>query len=101
MRLFGGYGFDARLLDDPQMVRKAYARGVPMGGDMKARSGRAHDFLLWATRDPGSAPLQRLQMVKGWIDDNGKTHEKVYDAATHQCDFLRKSTAFLRPKTHE
>ncbi len=81
VRLFGGYGFDARLLDDPQMVRKAYARGVPMGGDMKARSGRAPDFLLWATRDPGSAPLQRLQMVKGWIDDDGKTHEKVYDAA--------------------
>ena len=69
------------MLSDPQMVRKAYARGVAMGGDMKARLGRAPDFLLWATQDPGSAPLQRLQMVKGWIDSNGRTHEKVYDAA--------------------
>jgi hypothetical protein len=81
VRLFGGYGFNEKMLSDPQMVRKAYARGVAMGGDMKARLGRAPDFLLWATQDPGSAPLQRLQMVKGWIDSNGKTHEKVYDTA--------------------
>ena len=81
VRLFGGYGLNEKMLSDPQMVRKAYARGVAMGGDMKARLGRAPDFLLWATQDPGSAPLQRLQMVKGWIDSQGKTHEKVYDTA--------------------
>ncbi len=95
VRLFGGYGLSEKLLDDPQMVRKAYARGVPMGGDLKARLGRAPEFLLWGTQDPGSAPLQRLQMVKGWMDANGKTHEKVYDTAcaggaavdpeTHRC----------------
>ena len=76
VRLFGGYGFNDKMLNDPQMVRKAHARGVSMGGDMKARLGRAPDFLLWATQDP-ARPLQRLQMVKGWIDAEGKTHEKV------------------------
>ena len=80
VRLFAGYGLGADLLEDAQLVKKAYARGVPMGGDVKAK-GASPDFLLWATRDPGSAPLQRLQVVKGWIDATGKTHEKVYDAA--------------------
>ena len=95
VRLFAGYGLGADLLDDAQLVKKAYARGVPMGADLKARDGKTPDILVWATRDAGSAPLQRLQIVKGWIDANGKTHEAVYDVAcaggakpdatTHRC----------------
>ena len=95
VRLFAGYGLNADLLDDAQLVKKAYARGVPMGADLKARGSKTPDILVWATRDAGSAPLQRLQIVKGWIDDSGKTHEAVYDVAcaggatpdatTHRC----------------
>ena len=95
VRLFAGYGLNEALLDDAQLVKKAYAQGVPMGGDVKARKGAVPDILVWATRDPGSAPLQRLQIVKGWLDSDGKTQEKVYDVAcaggvapdamTHRC----------------
>lgn len=81
VRFFAGYGLDENMLDDAQLVKKAYAKGVPMGGDLKARGTGSPDFLLWATRDPGSAPLQRLQVVKGWVDGEGKSHEQVYDAA--------------------
>ena len=94
VRLFAGYGLGEELLDDAQLVKKAYAGGVPMGADLKARA-QAADMLVWATRDPGSAPLQRLQIIKGWLDANGKTHEKVFDVAcaggvqpdatTHRC----------------
>ena len=81
VRFFAGYGLDAALLNDAGMVKKAYAGGVPMGGDLKAQGSASPDFLLWATRDAGSAPLQRLQVIKGWIDTDGKTHERVYDVA--------------------
>ena len=81
LRLFAGYNLGADLLNDAQLVKKAYARGVSMGADLKAKGGRAPDMLVWATRDPGSAPLQRLQIIKGWIDADGKTHEQVYDVA--------------------
>lgn len=81
VRFFGGYDFDAAMLDDPQMTARAYADGVPMGGDLLAQGSRAPGFVVWATRDPDSAPLQRVQIVKGWRDARGKTHEKIYDVA--------------------
>lgn len=95
VRLFAGYNLGPELIEDARMVRLAYRRGVPMGGNLRHRPGRTPDFLLWALGDAGSAPLQRLQMVKGWIDADGKTHERVYDVAcaggalpdagTHRC----------------
>jgi len=63
------------------MVKKAYDTGVPMGGDLLAHTkGKAPRFLVWATRDPQSAPLQRIQVVKGWMA-SGKALEKVFDVA--------------------
>lgn len=79
VRMFGGYGYDAALADDADMISKAYAGGVPMGGDL-AHSDIAPSFLVWAMRDPRNAPLQRLQMVKSWYED-GKTQEALYDIA--------------------
>ncbi|MES2148831.1 MAG: DUF3604 domain-containing protein [Pseudomonadota bacterium] len=95
VRLFGGFGFAPNLHQSADMVKAAYAGGVPMGGDLKAaQAGQALSLLVWATRDPNSAPLQRIQIVKGWLDA-GTTHEQVYDVvcadgivpdpATHQC----------------
>ena len=66
-----------------------------MGSDLPARSGGVPGFLLWALGDAGTAPLQRLQVVKGWVDSEGETFESVYDVAcsggatvdpdTHRC----------------
>jgi hypothetical protein len=93
VRFFGGFGYDAGLATDPEMVAKAYEGGVPMGGDLDGGDGPPR-FLVWASRDPNSAPLQRLQIVKGWIED-GTAVEKVFDVAcsdglepdpaTHRC----------------
>ncbi len=79
VRFFAGFDYDNALLDDPEMVSKAYRGGVPMGGDLIGE-GKAPNFLVWAMRDPLSAPLQRLQIVKVWVE-GGKTNEKIFDVA--------------------
>ena len=79
VRLFAGHDFDAAMLDDPGMIEKAYASGVPMGGELIAGED-APAFIALAYRDPMSAPLDRLQVVKGWTV-NGEHHEQVYDVA--------------------
>jgi len=95
LRLFAGHGFEEDLLEAQDAVVRAYASGVAMGGELTARSGEAPRFPVWAIADPQSAPLQRLQIVKGWVDGGGETFEKVYDVAcsdgaavdptTHRC----------------
>ena len=94
VRFFGGYDYPDDLVDDPDLVAAAYAGGVAMGGELVSPGGRVPRFLVWASRDPSSAPLARLQVIKGWIDD-GEAREQVYDvacsdglsvdAATHRC----------------
>ena len=80
LRFFGGYGYTDDLASDPEMIAAAYEGGVPMGGDLLADEGRSPRFLVWAARDADSAPLQRLQMVKGWVE-NGEAREQVTDIA--------------------
>lgn len=80
LRFFAGHDLDGSFLDDPDAVAEAYGRGVPMGGELDARGDAAPRFLAWALRDPLSAPLQRLQIVKGWAQ-GGETFEAVYDVA--------------------
>ena len=94
VRFFAGVGIGTLDVDDPALISQAYERGVPMGGDLLASGEAAPSFLVWAMRDPLAAPLQRVQVVKGWIDD-GTTAEMVYDVAcsdgltvdpeTHRC----------------
>ncbi len=79
VRFFASYDYDSALLEKADMVRRAYAQGVPMGGDLLRQSGGEPVFLAWALRDSGSAPLQRIQIVKGWLDAQGDAHEKIYD----------------------
>jgi hypothetical protein len=79
VRFFGGYGYDPKIINDPDLIAKAYAGGVPMGGDLSA-SETAPGFIVWAARDPRNAPLQRLQMVKVW-HTGGQAKERVYDIA--------------------
>jgi hypothetical protein len=82
VRLFGGFDFTAKDLERSDFAEHGYQKGVPMGGDMKAApAGKAPSFLIRAVRDPDGANLDRVQIVKGWLDAEGKTHEKVYDVA--------------------
>ena len=80
LRFFGGWNFtedDARLRD-PGLI--GYSKGVPMGGDLGKVSGqKTPTFLVAALKDPYSGNLDRIQVVKGWLDNNGDTHEHVYD----------------------
>ena len=78
VRFFGG--FDYSTDDVSNLVSNGYAKGVPMGGDIKAsEDGKAPTFLISALMDPESANLDRIQVVKGWIDSNGQTNEKIYN----------------------
>ena len=79
VRLFAGFALKDFDLATDAGVRTAYASAVPMGGDLAGKAGQRPEFRVVAMRDVHSAPLQRIQMVKGWIDADGKTFEKVFD----------------------
>jgi hypothetical protein len=80
VRMFGGFGLEASADDD--WVSAGYAAGVPMGGVLDdAPEGVAPGFVLWAMKGPESGNLDRLQVVKGWVDAEGQQHEAVYDVA--------------------
>jgi len=78
VRLFGGWDFDRHLLDDPRWVKKAYAAGVPMGGDLPPAKAEAPRFVVWAQKDPTSGNLDRVEIIKGWTK-NGQSFEQIYD----------------------
>ena len=93
VRFFAGH--DLPEIDDSELVAKAYEGGVTMGGDLIAESDGVPSFIAWAAKDPNSAPLQRLQIIKGWVE-GGEMYEQVYDIAcsdrivvdptTNRCD---------------
>ena len=61
------------------LVSQAYQNGVTMGSDLVGDGNKTPEFIVWAQRDKNGAPLQRVQIIKGWVDASGRTHEKVYD----------------------
>jgi hypothetical protein len=80
VRFFGGWDFVAEDANNRLPADVGYLKGVPMGGDLnKAPKGKAPSFLVAAMKDPYNGNLDRIQIVKGWLDAKGKTHEKVYD----------------------
>jgi len=62
-------------------IALAQQHGVPMGGELQGASAAAPRFAVWAIRDPESGNLDRIQIIKGWVDASGKSHEKIYDVA--------------------
>jgi hypothetical protein len=86
-RFFASWEFPSTLCDDPQMISKAYATGVPMGSELPEPSKeKSPTFLLTALRDPGTRDsagglLQRIQVIKGWADTEGRTHQAIFDIA--------------------
>ena len=91
VRVFASWDFTDRDLEQ-DFVKKGYARGVPMGGELgeapkgrprliRASKGKAPTLMIRAQRDPDGANLDRIQIIKGWMDAKGKLHEKIYDVA--------------------
>ncbi len=82
VRFFGGFDFEAPDANTRNPAAAGYAKGVPMGGELsKAPAGRVPTFLVAALRDPLGANLDRIQVIKGWMDAKGELHEKVFDVA--------------------
>jgi len=82
VRVFAGWDFKADEVERPDFAERGYRGGVPMGGDLtKPPAGKAPTFLIRALRDPDNANLDRIQVVKGWLDNDGKTHERIFDVA--------------------
>ena len=82
VRVFAGWDFNSEEVVRPDFIAEGYRRGVPMGGDlMGGQKGQAPTFMVRALRDPDGANLDRIQIIKGWLDRKGKTHERIYDIA--------------------
>ena len=82
VRFFGGWEFDGNDIHASHSAGIGYAKGVPMGGDLrKSKGNKAPNFMIQASKDPLSGNLDRVQVIKGWIDASGKLHERVYDVA--------------------
>jgi hypothetical protein len=82
IRFFGGWDYASGLTGQPNWVATAYAKGVPMGGDLPAQvsSHKPPRFAVWAVKDPDGANLDRVQIVKLWTEDKG-FKEKIFDVA--------------------
>ena len=82
VRFFGGWTFDKEDMNQPDIAKLGYGQGVPMGGVLERRKGKqVPRFLITALKDPDGANLDRVQVIKGWLDKKGNTHEKVYDVS--------------------
>jgi hypothetical protein len=82
VRVFAGWDFEPEEVDRWDFAKNGYERGVPMGGDLRnAPKGKAPVFMIRSLRDADGANLDRVQIIKGWLDESGKTHERIYDVA--------------------
>jgi hypothetical protein len=83
LRMFAGWDFDEADLNAHDQAARGYAKGVPMGGELprSPTANAAPRLMITAARDPLGANLDRVQVVKGWVDAYGKQQEKVYDVA--------------------
>jgi hypothetical protein len=80
VRFFGGFDFEADDANNRLPANIGYTKGVPMGGDLHdAPKGKAPTFLVAALKDPLGANLDRIQVIKGWLDSQGELQERVYD----------------------
>jgi Protein of unknown function (DUF3604) len=85
VRVFGGWDFKAEDLKG-DWVKAGYARGVPMGGELKPGGKGAPSFVISALKDPQDGNLDRVQVIKGWVDASGQAHEKVFDVVWSDMD---------------
>jgi hypothetical protein len=82
VRVFAGFDFGNTQPGDQDWVKTGYEKGVPMGANMKGpHEGEATQLMIWALKGPNSGNLDRIQVVKGWADEKGQAHEKIYNVA--------------------
>lgn len=87
VRFFGGFDFVAEDAHTRMPAEAGYDKGVPMGGDLSnAPAGKSPTFLVAALKDSYSGNLDRIQIIKGWMDSKDKLHEKVYDVVWSDAD---------------
>ena len=81
VRFFGGWSFPQSLYEEEDWIARAEDGGVAMGGTLPGRTAASPDFAVWAIRDPNSGNLDRVQIIKGWVDNSGQSHEKIFNVA--------------------
>jgi hypothetical protein len=86
VRFFGGYDFTNDDLNAANMAEKGYSKGVPMGGDLPAAAGKKPTFMIVALKDVIGVNLDRVQVIKGWIDAKGNKQEKIFNVAWGDAD---------------
>ncbi|MDF0666084.1 MAG: DUF3604 domain-containing protein [Nitrospira sp.] len=87
VRFFGGWDFESPDMHNRLPAAVGYTKGVPMGGDLTdAPKGKVPTFLVAALKDPIGANLDRIQIIKGWLDAKGEVHEKIYDVVWGDAD---------------
>jgi len=79
LRFFGGWSYPKDLVNKDDFVKQAYAGGVPMGRDLPAKAAKAPTFAVWALKDPESGNLDRIQIIKAFVNKWGRPDEKIYD----------------------
>jgi hypothetical protein len=99
VRFFAGWNFDDGTLQDSQWTQKGYAQGVPMGGQLPATSDAdlAPTLMIKAQKDPNAAHLDRIQVIKGWLDAEGKHHERIYDVVASGKRVRNSSNGLFEP----
>lgn len=80
LRVFGGWDFEAKDVEQANFVNTGYKKGVPMGGDLSKGESKKIKLMIHAAKDPDGGNLDRIQVVKSWLD-NGETQEKIYDVS--------------------
>lgn len=96
LRVFGGWDFKADDLSG-DWVKAGYTRGVPMGGDLKPGQGKAPSFIVSALKDPQGANLDRVQVIKGWVDAAGQSREKIFEVVWANADQRKLNGGKLPP----
>lgn len=81
VRFFAGWGYPAELFEQREGIRRAYDDGVPMGSVLPPDGEGAPTLAVWALKDPRGANLDRIQIIKLWVDETGESREKIFDVA--------------------
>lgn len=99
LRFFGGWNYSFDLINDKDVIKTAYEKGVPMGSDLKPMEGaaKAPTFVVWALKDPESGNLDRIQIIKGFINKWGRADEKIYNVAWSDKRKIDPKTGKLPP----
>jgi hypothetical protein len=92
VRFFGGWNFASGDVQRPDFANHGYRQGVPMGSHLPSRNGsQSPSFMVSVMKDPVGANLDRIQIIKGWVDSQGETFEKVYNVAASDGRKIRRN----------